>query len=117
MSNYIYNPYNDDDEYKIKQKIYYPYPANNNKNKYYIITKSGKKIYFGQYEADDFTTHKDPDRKMRYINRHKKNEEHLWNKSGIDSPSFWSRFFLWEYPTKKEAYDKIKRDLKKWKAI
>ena len=28
-------------------KIYYPYPANDGKHKYYIITESGKKIKFG----------------------------------------------------------------------
>ena len=26
---------------------YHPYPANDGKHKYYIITNSGKKIYFG----------------------------------------------------------------------
>ena len=93
----------------IMVKIYYPYPANDGKHKYYIITNSGKTIKFGQASASDFTIHKDEARKQRYINRHKKNESKFWNKSGIDTPSFWSRFLLWEKPTIKESYMDIKR--------
>ncbi len=40
----------------------------------------------------DFTIHKDEERKQRYIKRHEKNESKFWNKSGIDTPSFWSAF-------------------------
>ena len=43
---------------------YYPYPANDGKHKYYIITKSGRKVLFG---AAGYTKHKDKDRKQRYI--------------------------------------------------
>lgn len=88
-------------------KFYYPYPSDRPEKKYYIITNQGKKVYFGQAGASDYTIHKDPERKQRYINRHKR-EEHLWNKSGINSPSFWSRFLLWEKPTIREAYSYIK---------
>ena len=55
----------------------------------------------------DFTIHKDEDRKNRYINRHKKNED--WGKSGIDTAGFWSRWLLWNKPTIKESYQDIKR--------
>ena len=85
---------------------YYPYAANDGKHKYYIITESGKKVYFGQYTASDFTIHKDEERKKQYIERHKKNEN--WSKSGIDTPGFWSKWYLWSKPTKKEAYNYIK---------
>ena len=68
-------------------KKYYPYPANDGKHKYYIITKSGKTIKFGQASASDFTIHKDEARKQRYIDRHKTNESKYWNKSGIDARS------------------------------
>ena len=88
----------------MKINYYYPYPANDGKHKYYIITKSGKKIYFGQANASDMTQHKDEERKQRYIKRHEKNESKFWNKSGIDTPSFWSRFLLWEKPSIKESY-------------
>ena len=55
-------------------KNYYPYPANDGKHKYYIITKSGRKISFGAVGYSDFTKHKDEDRKQRYINRHRNKE-------------------------------------------
>ncbi len=50
---------------------YYPYPANDGRHKYYIITKSGRKVLFGAAGYSDFTKHKDEDRKQRYISRHK----------------------------------------------
>ena len=78
-------------------KYYCPYPANDGKHKYFIMTKSGKHIYFGAVGYSDFTIHKDPDRKQRYINRHEKNEN--WTKSGIDSAGFWSRWLLWNKPS------------------
>ena len=93
------------------EKIYYPYPAKDNIHKYYIITKSGKKVYFGQYGASDFTIHKDEARKKRYIERHKNREN--WTKSGIDTAGFWSKWYLWSYPTKKQSYDYIKSHFSK----
>jgi len=51
---------------------YHPYPANDGKHKYYIITNSGRKIYFGAAGMSDFTHHKNEARKNLYINRHKK---------------------------------------------
>ena len=86
-------------------KIYYPYPANDGIHKYYIITKSGKKVKFGAIGYSDFTQHKDEARKQRYINRHKKNEN--WNDK--DSAGAWSRWLLWNKPSIKESYADIKR--------
>jgi len=88
-------------------KYYYPYLANDGKHKYYIITKSDKKIYFGQAGASDMTQHKNEDRKNRYILRHQKNED--WGKSGIDTAGFWSRWLLWNKPSIKESYQDIKK--------
>jgi len=88
-------------------KYYYPYLANDGKHKYYIITKSDKKIYFGQASASDFTHHKNEERKSRYILRHQKNED--WGKSGIDTAGFWSRWLLWNKPSIKESYEDIKK--------
>ena len=85
---------------------YYPYAANDGKHKYYIITESGRKVYFGATGYSDFTIHKDEARKERYITRHKNKEN--WTKSGIDTSGFWSRWYLWNKPTKKEAYNYIK---------
>ena len=86
---------------------YYPYKSDKPEKKYYIITESGKKIYFGQAGASDFTQHKDEARKQRYINRHRKNENR--NKSGIDTAGFWSFWLLWNKPTIKASYGDIKK--------
>ena len=88
-------------------KYYFPYPSDKPEKKYYIITKDNKRVYFGQASASDFTKHKDEDRKNRYINRHKKNED--WGKSGIDTAGFWSRWLLWNKTTIKESYQDIKK--------
>jgi hypothetical protein len=85
---------------------YYPYKSDKPDKKYYIITNSGRKVYFGAAGMSDFTIHKDEARKQRYINRHKNNEN--WTKSGIDTAGFWSFRYLWSYPTKQEAYKHIK---------
>ena len=85
---------------------YYPYPANDGKHKYYIITASGKKVLFGAIGYEDFTIHKDPIRKARYIARHKNKEN--WTKSGINTAGFWSRWLLWNQLTLQSSYNDIK---------
>ena len=87
--------------------LYYPYPANDGKHKYYIITSSGRKIYFGARGYSDYTIHKDPERKQRYIERHKEKEN--WTKSGINTAGFWSRWLLWNKPTIETSYNDIKK--------
>ena len=86
---------------------YHPYKSDKADKKYYIITDSNKKVYFGAAGMSDFTHHKNEQRKLRYINRHKNNEN--WNKSGIDTAGFWSRWLLWNLPTIKQSYDDIKK--------
>ena len=56
-----------------------------------------KTIHFGAKGMSDYTIHKDPERKQRYINRHKKREN--WNKSGIKTAGFWSLHLLWNKPS------------------
>lgn len=68
------------------------------KDKKWMITlPSDKVIHFGAKGYSDFTLHKDPKRKKNYIARHKPNEN--WNKSGIDTAGFWSRWILWNQPS------------------
>ena len=88
-------------------KIYYPYKSDKPDKKYYIITNTGKRVYFGQAGAEDFTIHKNLNRREAYIRRHEKNED--WSASGINTPGFWNRWYLWHLPTKKTAYENIKK--------
>ena len=69
-----------------------------------------KTVSFGQKGASDFTKHKDKDRKERYIDRHKKNED--WTKSGVKTAGFYSKHVLWNKPTIKESIDDINKRFK-----
>ena len=76
-------------------------PSKNNKKKFDARIDGTKTVSFGQKGASDFTKHKDPIRKDRYIARHKKNEDH--GLSGAKTAGFWSRHILWAKPTLKES--------------
>ena len=93
----------------MKVHYYYPYKSDKPDKKYYIITKDNKRVYFGAAGYSDFTQHKDEERKQRYIKRHEKNESKFWNKSGIDTPSFWALYLLWNKPSIKQSYEDIKK--------
>jgi hypothetical protein len=71
----------------------------------YLQVDSLVKLVAHRASASDFTIHKDEERKQRYINRHKKNEN--WNDK--DSAGAWSRWLLWNKPTINESYDYIKK--------
>lgn len=86
---------------------YHLYKAKNQKNKFFIQTPSGRKIYFGAHGMSDFTIHKDEKRKERYINRHQKREN--WNHSGINTRGFWSRWILWNKPSLKASIQDTQR--------
>ncbi len=89
--------------------IYYPLKSDKPDKKFYIITNSGKRVYFGASNYQHFTEgHLDEARKQRYLKRHKKNEN--WNNP--DTAGYWSAKYLWFYPTYKEAYSEIKKELK-----
>jgi len=67
------------------------------KGKKFMVKVDTKTIHFGQEGASDYTKNKDDDRKDKYIVRHTKREN--WNKSGIKSAGFWSRWILWNKKT------------------
>jgi len=77
-------------------------------------TRNGKKfmikieneiVHFGDSNYEDYTQHKDPERKQRYLARHKNREK--WNKSGIKTAGFWARWLLWNKPTITQSIDNI----------
>ena len=84
---------------------YYPYKSDKAEKKFFIITSTGKKVYFGSANMSDYTIHKDPLRKNAYIQRHQKRED--WNNK--DTAGFWSRWYLWNLPTKEASYTDIKK--------
>jgi hypothetical protein len=58
---------------------------------------SRKRIHFGAIGYEDFTTHKDEERKNRYLSRHEKKEN--WLIDGIMTAGWWSRWILWNKHT------------------
>lgn len=74
----------------------------------YNVTKQNgwkkiKTIQFGAKSMSDFTIHKDIERKYRYIDRHKHNEN--WNDPL--TAGFWALHLLWSEPTIDKSIDKI----------
>jgi hypothetical protein len=59
---------------------------------------------FGRQGMSDFTKHKDEERKQRYLDRHKANEN--WNKP--DTAGALSRWILWNKPTLRESIQDYK---------
>ncbi len=100
-------------------KLYYPYPANDGKHKYYIITRTGRKLYFGAYNYNDYIIYYNnygkeyaDTKKKAYIARHKKTED--WTKSGVDTAGFFARWLLWNKPTLEASYNDVKNKLVSW---
>lgn len=67
-----------------------------------------KTTHFGSAGMSDFTKHKDPERKQRYINRHKSNEN--WNNPS--SAGALSRWILWNKPSLKASIADYRRKFK-----
>ena len=83
-------------------------PSSSKAKKMDAIIDGKKTIHFGQKNASDFTLRKDPERKERYINRHKKNEH--WDDPA--TAGFYSRNILWNKPTLKQSVDDLNKRYK-----
>lgn len=73
-------------------------PSTRKNKKWMVILPNNKIVYFGGKGMSDYTVHKDLERKKLYIGRHKKLESKFWthNKKNLRTPSYWSRYLLWE---------------------
>ena len=78
--------------------------------KYDAVINNKKKVSFGDPKYQDYTQHKDPDRKANYIARHKKNEK--WGREGVDTAGFWAKNLIWNKPTLKASIDDINKRFK-----
>lgn len=66
--------------------------------KKYKVRVGNKTIHFGASGYEDFTTHKDPERKARYLARH-----HKENWDDPETAGFWARHLLWNKDTIKDS--------------
>jgi len=74
------------------------------------FSRDGKTFsrHFGSKGYQDFTTHKDPERKKRYENRHKSREN--WNDP--TTPGALSKYILWNKPSLRSSIADYKRRFK-----
>ncbi len=79
-----------------------------NPKKKYDAKVNGKTISFGASGYSDFTQHKDKERKQRYINRHKKNED--W--SNPMTAGFYAKNILWNLPSVKASVVDVNKRFK-----
>ena len=70
-------------------------PSDKPNKKFEARIDDRKSIHFGAKGMTDFTIHKDPERKQRYLNRHSTNED--WNNPM--SAAFYATNILWNKPT------------------
>jgi len=66
-------------------------------DKKYQAKVNGKTVQFGAAGYQDYTTHKDSERRDRYIQRHKGKED--WSRQGIETSGFYAKHVLWNKPT------------------
>lgn len=67
--------------------------------KFMVETPKGKTLHFGSSSHEDFTIHKDIERRENYLARHKKNEN--WH--DLETAGAWSRWLLWSEPSLSES--------------
>ena len=87
-------------------------PSNNQNKKIKVViddTKNNNKktLHFGDSRYQDFTKHKDPERKKTYLSRHKNDKINNPNYAG-----FYSTNLLWNKPTLKESIQATNRKYK-----
>lgn len=84
--------------------------AKDNIHKFQAILEYEDHVYhvkFGAKGYSDYTIHKDPERKKKYIKRHESREN--WTASGVLTPGFWSRWVLWNLPTLHQSISYTKK--------
>jgi hypothetical protein len=79
--------------------------------KFDAIVDGKKTVSFGAAGMSDFTKHKDPERKERYINRHKKKED--W--SNPKTSGFYAKNVLWNKTSLQASVSDINKKFPKMK--
>ena len=76
--------------------------------KYDAVIDGRKTVPFGQRGASDFTLHKDAERKERYLQRHRANED--WKDP--NTAGFYSRWVTWNKPTLQQSVSDVNKRFK-----
>jgi len=73
--------------------------------KWMVELDHGCIVHFGAKGYEDYTMHKDAQRRKNYIARHGPNQN--WN--DFCTAGAWSRWLLWEWPSMSQAIRGMKR--------
>ena len=88
--------------------LYIIKPSSRKNKRYVVVMNDGKmQHHFGSTQYENYTDHGNDKRKESYLSRHKAREN--WDKSGIHSSGFWSRWLLWN----EKSLVKSARDIEK----
>ena len=71
------------------------------------VVENGPTVHFGAQRYEDFTQHRDEERKASYLARHRANE--TWTLAGVRSAGFWARWLLWNKRTLRASAADIRR--------
>lgn len=82
-------------------------PSSKKDKKLMVTFPDGMRIHFGARGYEDYTIHRDEDRKKRYIDRHEPRED--WEDE--KTPGYWSRWLLWDKQSLAEAIENIEKKL------
>ena len=74
-----------------------------------MVIDGTKTVHFGAKGMSDFTKHKDTERKQRYINRHKANED--WTSTGVKTAGFYAKHILWNKPSMNASINDVHTSL------
>lgn len=80
----------------MKEQLYKPKPTTYGNKKYEVLVKSDKgnvkKIYFGDKRYEDYTQHRDKDRRANFRARHNCDPVSKLDKN---KPKYWACQYLW----------------------
>ena len=73
--------------------------SNRKNNKYFVTLESGNKVHFGNPKYEDYTIHKDKERRDKYLSRATKikNKQGELTHNNPESPNYWSTRLLWGF--------------------
>tara|TARA_R110001632_G_scaffold167721_2_gene286264 strand:+ start:354 stop:653 length:300 start_codon:yes stop_codon:yes gene_type:complete len=90
------------ESWKEKKPLHRPVKSNKSgkKGQVYVLDKNGKKrlLHFGDSSMEDFTQHKDKDRRKNYLARSAgiKDKDGNLTKNNKNKANFYSRKYLWD---------------------
>ena len=85
-------------------------PSKKSDKKFDAVIDGKKTVSFGSAQHSDFTKHKDPERKQRYLDRHKAREN--WNDP--TTAGALSKFVSWNKPTITESVKDMNKHFKNY---